>query len=89
MEPLEAIERRLQRIERAVRALRAAYDRSIQEQKSLLLTHHKQRERLREQLLRLRQKVEVALSYGRGDSDMDDSRAASDDTGVPADNSAP
>ncbi|MCX8113142.1 MAG: hypothetical protein N3E49_08140 [Bacteroidia bacterium] len=89
MEPLEATKARLERLEKGIQRLIAAYERALDEQKMLLLTQRRRREQLREQLLRLRQKVEVALSYGRGDSNMDHTRSATDRSGATEDNKAP
>lgn len=88
MESLEAIEARLRRLEAGVRRLREAYDALATEQKILILTQRREKERLKARLLHLREKIELALSHGRRDSDMDDTRAAPDSTSAAQDHSA-
>ncbi|MCS7153910.1 MAG: hypothetical protein N2253_02430 [Bacteroidia bacterium] len=89
MESLEATKARLARIERGIRQLRQAYEELSYEQKALLLAQRRQKERLRERLLRLREKIELALSYGRRNPNLDDPRTAPHRPGASEDNSAP
>lgn len=88
MEALEEIEKRLQRLEQGIRLLKEAYLRATEEQKALLLKYRQEKRQLRQRLFLLREKVSTALSYGRGDPNLDNSRAATDRPGAPNDNSA-
>lgn len=88
MSSVEEIEARLARLEAQIRALKEAKEAAENEKKNLLLAWQGQRERVRAQLLVLRQKVEGALSHGRGDTYLDPSGASLDCTGVPRDDSA-
>ncbi|MCS7296906.1 MAG: hypothetical protein RMK19_06940 [Bacteroidia bacterium] len=88
MESLLEIEARLRRIEEGLRRWQAACEEALNNQNALILAQRRQRERLKKRLVSLREKIQLALSHGRRDSNMDHIGATTDSSGVAPDDSA-